>query len=54
MRVVQAVNSAAQVVVSTYRIIATVILGYYLIRETFRKERDGRVSADHGRGPRHE
>ena len=42
MPIANVVMTTSKVVVASYRILATSILGYYLIRETIRRERDGR------------
>lgn len=42
MPVVNVVVTASKVVTASYRILATLILGYYLVKETIRRERDGR------------
>lgn len=36
------VITTSRVVLATYRILATSILGYYLIKETIRRERSGK------------
>lgn len=51
MPIADVVVTISKVVVASYRILATSILGYYLIKETVRRERDGRSpSAERGRG----
>lgn len=42
MPITNVVMMTSKVVVASYRILATVILGYYLIKETIRREKDGR------------
>lgn len=42
------VMTASKVVTASYRILATSILGYYLIKETIRREKDGRKHHSHG------
>ena len=42
MPIADVVVTTSKVVVASYRILATSILGYYLIKETIRRERDGR------------
>lgn len=56
MPIANVVMTTSKVVVASYRILATSILGYYLIKETVRREKDGRkhpsdgpsLSADRG------
>ena len=52
MSLPRAVITASKVAVASYRILATSILAFYLIRETVRREKDGRKYAGDGRGPR--
>lgn len=42
MSLTRSVLTVAKIVGASYRILATTILGYYLIKETIRKERNGR------------
>lgn len=42
MSIVNIVMKISKVVVASYRILATSIIGYYLIKETIRRERNGR------------
>ena len=49
MSITNVVVTTSKVVVASYRILATSILGYYLIKETIRMERDGRKH--HSDGP---
>lgn len=44
MPIASAVITASRVVLASYRILATSILGYYLIKETIRRERNERLS----------
>lgn len=48
MPIANVVMTTSKVVVASYRILATSILGYYLIKETVRRERDGRKHASTG------
>jgi hypothetical protein len=41
MSIVTNVATAAKVVTSSYKILATLIFSYFLIKETIRRERDG-------------
>ena len=41
MPIANVVMTTSKVVVASYRILATSILGYYLIKETVRREKDG-------------
>lgn len=50
MSIANVVTMTSKVVVASYRILATSILGYYLIKETIRRERDGRKH--HSGGPK--
>ena len=49
MPVANVVMTTSKVVIASYRILAASVLGYYLIKETIRKERDGRKH--HSDGP---
>lgn len=49
MPIANVAMTTSKVVVASYRILATSILGYYLIKETIRRERDGRKH--HSDGP---
>lgn len=49
MPIVTKAIAISKIVVASYRILATSILGYYLIKETVRRERDGRKH--HSDGP---
>lgn len=42
MPITNVVMTTSKVVVASYRILATLVLGYYLIKETIRREKDGR------------
>lgn len=42
MSIANVVMTTSKVVVASYRILATSILGYYLIKETIRREKYGR------------
>lgn len=42
MPIANVVMTTAKIVVASYRILATSILGYYLIKETIRREKYGR------------
>ena len=42
MSIANVAITTSKVVVASYRILATSILGYYLIKETIRREKDGR------------
>jgi hypothetical protein len=50
--IVRVAVATSKVVVATYRILATLVMGYYLIAETLRGrgKKDGRVRAGTGRG----
>ena len=48
MPIANVVMTTSKVVVASYRILATSILGYYLIKETIRRERDGRKHQSDG------
>ena len=49
MPITNVVMATSKVAIASYRILATLILGYYLIKETIRRERDGRKH--HSDGP---
>lgn len=49
MPVTNVVMTTSKVVAASYRILATLILGYHLIKETIRRERNGRKH--HSDGP---
>lgn len=51
MPITNVVMTISKVVVASYRILATAILGYYLIKETIRRERDGRKHHSDGPSP---
>lgn len=51
MPIANVVMTTSKVVVASYRILATSILGYYLIKETVRREKDGRKHTVDGRSP---
>lgn len=42
MQIANVMTTISKVVVASYRILATLILSYYLIKETIRRERYGR------------
>lgn len=48
MPIANVVMTTSKVVVASYRILATSILGYYLIKETVRREKDGRKHPSDG------
>lgn len=48
MPITNVVMTTSKVVVAIYRILATSILGYYLIKETVRREKDGRKHPSDG------
>ena len=48
MPIANVVTTTSKVVVASYRILATSILGYYLIKETIRREKDGRKHPSDG------
>lgn len=52
MPITRVVMTTAKVVVASYRILFTLVLGYYLITDTIRKERYGRALHPDRRGPR--
>ena len=52
MPIANVVMTTSKVVVASYRILATSILGYYLIKETVRMEKDGRKHPSIGGSPR--
>jgi hypothetical protein len=52
MPIVNVVVTTSRVVTASYKILVTVILSYYLIKETIRREKDGRAHPSDGRGPR--
>ena len=49
MPIANVVMKSSKVVIASSRILAASVLGYYLIKETIRKERDGRKH--HSDGP---
>ena len=48
MPIANVVTTTSKVVIASYRILATSILGYYLIKETIRREKDGRKHPSDG------
>jgi len=42
MSIIDIAIKTSKVVVASYRTLTTLILGYYLIKETIRREKDGR------------
>lgn len=52
MSIVNVVTKTSRVVGASYKILATLILGYYLIKDTIRRERNGRTPFSDGRGSR--
>lgn len=51
MSIVNVTLTTSKVVVASYRILATSILGYYLIKETVRREKYGREIYRDGGSP---
>jgi hypothetical protein len=51
MPIINVVMTASKVVVAGYRILATSILCYYLVKETIRREKDGRKHYPHSPSP---
>jgi len=48
MQVSNIVVSVSRTVVAGYRILATLVLGYYLVKETVRREKHGRKRTTDG------
>lgn len=51
MSITHVAISVSKIVVATYRILATSVMGYYLVKELIIRRKDGRVHARDGRGP---
>ena len=52
MPFVSVVMATSQVVRASFQILSNSILGYYLIRDTVRREKDGRAPPPSSRAPR--